>query len=71
MNHIQQVIFIFFTRTETPFNPIDGPIEAHRWPSQLFPMGIDGPSMAIDGIWIIAQRMGAVVEHFWVKFISF
>ena len=38
------------SRTETPFNPIDGPIEAHRWPSQLFPMGIDGPSMAIDGI---------------------
>ena len=27
-------------RTETPFNPIDGPIEAHRW-------AIDGPSMAI------------------------
>ena len=20
------------SRTETPFNPIDGPIEAHRWP---------------------------------------
>ena len=32
-----------YARTETPFNPIDGPIEAHRWPSQLFPMGIDGP----------------------------
>ena len=30
------------SRTETPFNPIDGPIAAHRWPSQLFPMGIDG-----------------------------
>ena len=38
------------TRTETPFNPTDGPIEAHRWPSQLFPMDIDGPSVAIDGI---------------------
>ena len=38
------------SRTETPFNPIDGPIAAHRWPSQLFPMGFDGPSMAIDGI---------------------
>ena len=36
------------TRTETPFNPIDGPIEAHRWPSQLFPMGIDGPSMGFE-----------------------
>ena len=39
-----------YSRTETPFNPIDGPIEAHRWPSLLFPMGIDGPSMTIDGI---------------------
>ena len=27
------------------------------------------PFNPIDGIWIIAQRMGAVVEHFWVKYI--
>ena len=25
-------LHVFHTRTETPFNPIDGPIEAHRWP---------------------------------------
>ena len=28
-----------------PSMGIDGPIAAHRWPSQLFPMGIDEPSM--------------------------
>ena len=59
---INQNCIVYRPRTETPFNPIDGP-------SQLFPMGIDGPSMAINGIWTIAQRMGAVVENFWVKYI--
>ena len=43
------------TRTETPFNPIDGHRNFFRW--------------TIDGVWIIAQRMGAVVEHFWVIYI--
>ena len=37
-------VFDTKSRTETPFNPI-------------------------DGIWIIAQRMGAPVEHFRVKYI--
>ena len=45
-----KVELTFESRTETPFNPIDGPSIGHRWPSQLFPMGIAGPSMAIDGI---------------------
>ena len=44
------------TRTETPFNPIDGHPNFLRWASMGFELST-------------AQRLGALVEHFRDKYI--